>query len=230
MREARMSSDPTGIALFDLDYTLLGGDATYEWIHFLIRQGVLERESTAAELERFYDDYGVGTLDIHAFLHFDFEPLARHPRAQLEQWREQYLQQAVAPMILPKALELIASHQARGHLTAIITAANSFVTAPIAEMFGVRHLLASEPEAIGGEFTGKIEGIPCFHEGKVIKLDAWLASRDLRLDEFAESYFYGDSQSDVPLMEKVTHPVAVEPDDALAELARARRWPIISLR
>jgi len=224
------ASSAKGIALFDLDYTLLGGDATYEWIHFLIGLGVLDCDSTAAELERFYDDYGAGTLDIHAFLHFDFEPLASHPRAQLEQWREQYLAQAIAPIILPKALELIASHEARGHVTAIITAANSFVTTPIASMFGVRHLLASVPESRDGEFTGKIEGIPCFHEGKVIKLEAWLASRGQVLADFAESYFYGDSQSDLPLMEKVTHPIAVEPDDALAELARARNWPIISLR
>lgn len=220
----------TGIALFDLDYTLLGGDATYEWIHFLIGQGVLERESTAAELERFYEEYGVGTLDIHEFLRFDFRPLAAHPRAQLERWRATYLAHAIAPKLLPKSLELIASHEARGHLTAIITAANSFVTTPIAEMFGVRHLLASVPATRDGEFTGELEGIACFHEGKVTKLDAWLASRGEALADFAESYFYGDSQSDLPLMERVTNPVAVEPDDALARIAKERGWPIISLR
>ena len=219
-----------GIALFDLDYTLLGGDATYAWIHFLIDQGVLERGPVAAELDRFYDDYGKGTLDIRAFLHFDFKPLASHPRVQLELWREQYLARIIAPMILPKSLELVASHEARGDLTMIITAANSFVSTPIARMFGVSHLLASVPESRDGEFTGNIEGIPCFHEGKVIMLDAWLASRGQTLADFRESYFYGDSQSDVPLMEKVTHPIAVEPDDALAELARQRNWPIISLR
>ena len=225
-----VAGNEQGIALFDLDYTLLGGDATYEWIHFLINQGVLERGPTAAELDRFYDDYGKGTLDIHAFLHFDFKPLASHPRVQLERWLEQYLEKAIAPIILPKARDLVAWHEARGNLTAIITAANSFVTAPIAAMFGVKHLLASVPESRDGEFTGRIEGIPCFHEGKVIQLEAWLASRGQVLKDFSESYFYGDSQSDVPLMERVTHPIAVEPDDALAELARARHWPIISLR
>jgi HAD superfamily hydrolase (TIGR01490 family) len=219
-----------GIALFDLDYTLLGGDATYEWIHFLMRLGVLDRATYEAELERFYDEYAAGTLDIHEFLHFDFRPLSSHPRTQLEQWREQYLGEVVAPMMLPKALDLIAWHQARGDLTAIITAANSFVSAPIARMFGVQHLLASEPECRDGEFTGKIDGIPCFHEGKVTRLEAWLASRGQALADFPESYFYGDSTSDVPLMEKVTHPVAVHPGEALAELARARNWPIISLR
>jgi HAD superfamily hydrolase (TIGR01490 family) len=219
-----------GIALFDLDYTLLGGDATYEWIHFLIRIGVLDHDRFAAELERFYDEYAAGTLDIREFLHFDFQPLKSHPRAQLEAWREQYLAEVVAPMILPKSVELVASHAARGHETMVITAANSFISVPIARRFGAAHILASEPEMRDGEFTGAIEGVPCFHEGKVIRLDAWLAGRGQSLADFAESYFYGDSQSDVPLMEKVTHPVVVAPDDALAELARTRNWPVISLR
>jgi HAD superfamily hydrolase (TIGR01490 family) len=220
----------TGIALFDLDYTLLGGDATWEWIHFLIGQGALDRAPWEAELEQFYVDYRAGTLDIRDFLHFDFRALSSHPRAQLEAWRERYLAEAVAPMLLPKARELIASHEARGHLTVIVTAANSFITAPIARLYGVRHLLASDPEIVDGEFSGRIEGIPCFHEGKFIRLEAWLAGRGQALSDFAESYFYGDSQSDVPLREKVTHPVVVGPDDALARLAQARNWPVISLR
>jgi HAD superfamily hydrolase (TIGR01490 family) len=219
-----------GIALFDLDYTLLGGDATWEWIHFLIGLGALDRASYEAELEQFYVDYREGTLDIRDFLHFDFRALASHPRAQLEAWRERYVAEAIAPLLLPRARALIASHQARGHLTAIVTAANSFITAPIAGLYGVRHLLASDPEVVDGEFTGRIAGVPCFHEGKFTRLEAWLASRGEALPDFAESYFYGDSQSDVPLMERVTHPVVVSPDEALAQLAQARRWPVISLR
>ena len=224
------TEDGKGIALFDLDNTLLGGDATYEWIHFLIGQGALDRAAYEAKLEEFYGDYAAGTLDIHKFLQFDFGALSSHPRAHLEQWREQYLAQAIAPIILPKARDLIASHKAKGHLTAIVTAANSFVTTPIARLLGVEHLLASEPECVDGEFTGNIDGIPCFHEGKVVRLDAWLADRGNTLKDFTESYFYGDSQSDVPLMERVTHPVAVGTDEALGRLARSRNWPIISLR
>jgi len=226
-----MPSAGKGIALFDLDYTLLGGDATYEWIQFLIRLGILEREIHGAQLDHFYDDYAKGTLDIHDFLHFDLQPLARHPRSQLEAWREEYLAQSVAPMILPRARELIASHATRGHETVIVTAANSFITTPIAAMLGVADILASDPETHeDGEFTGRIAGIPCFHEGKVKRLDAWLGGRGEALTDFAESYFYGDSQSDVPLMEKVTHPVAVGPDERLGRIARERGWPIISLR
>jgi len=134
-------------------------------------------------------------------------------------------------MILPRARELIASHASRGHETVIVTAANSFITTPIAAMLGVADILASDPETHqDGEFTGRIAGIPCFHEGKVKRLDAWLGERGETLTDFAESYFYGDSQSDVPLMEKVTHPVAVGPDERLGRIARERGWPIISLR
>jgi HAD superfamily hydrolase (TIGR01490 family) len=123
----------------------------------------------------------------------------------MEAWREEYLRDIMAPLILPKARELIASHEARGHVTAIVTAANSFLTGPICEDDRRRHLLASDPEIVDGEYTGKIDGIPCFHEGKIEKLDAWLAARGESLADYRESYFYGDSQSDVPLM-KGTHP------------------------
>ena len=219
----------SGIALFDLDYTLLGGDATYEWIHFLVRKGAIDR-SNIALLDQYYEDYGKGTLDIVAFLHFDFGALTRHPRAKMEAWRAEYLRDIMAPLILPKARELIASHEARGHVTAIVTAANSFLTGPITKMIGVGHLLASDPETAQGEFTGRIDGIPCFHEGKIAKLEAWLEERGEVLSDFTESYFYGDSQSDVPLMEKVTHPVAVGTDETLGRIARERNWPVISLR
>jgi HAD superfamily hydrolase (TIGR01490 family) len=219
-----------GIALFDLDYTLLGGDATWEWIHFLIRQGALERSTYEARLEQFYEDYRVGTLDIDEFLRFDFGALASHPRLTMEAWRDQYLDAAIAPLILPRARELVASHEARGHLTVIVTAANSFITAPIARMIGVPHLLASDPEVVDGRFTGGIDGVPCFHEGKIAKLEAWLDSRGQALADFAASYFYGDSQSDLPLLERVTHPVAVGADPTLGRIARERGWPVISLR
>jgi len=227
---AQAQRPPSGIALFDLDYTLLGGDATYEWMQFLMRHGVLDREIDGAQLDKFYDQYKEGTLDIVEFLHWDFRPLARHSRELLERWREQYVMEAIAPIILPKARELIEWHASRGDLTVIVTAANAFITAPIADMIGVSHLLASVPEIHGDRFTGRIDGIPCFHEGKVQKLDAWLADRGSTLSAFAESYFYGDSQSDVPLMEKVTNPIAVGPDERLGKIARERGWPVISLR
>lgn len=230
MTHAATSRTATGIALFDLDYTLLGGDATWEWIHFLVREGAIDRESYIAELHRFYDEYDKGTLDIVEFLHFDFGALAKHKRAKLEALRRRYLDTVIAPLVPPKSVELVRSHKDHGHLTAIITAANGFISTPMAAMFGVDHIVASDPECIDGEFTGRIDGIACYHEGKITKLTDWLASRGQRLGEFAESWYYGDSPSDVPLMEQVANPVAVGPNEKLATIARERGWPIISLR
>jgi HAD superfamily hydrolase (TIGR01490 family) len=136
----------------------------------------------------------------------------------------------IRPMVTPKARALVASHAARGELCAIITATNSFVTAPIAREFAVSHLIATEPECRNGRFTGRVAGTPCFREGKVKRLEEWLAGQGRRLAEFAESSFYSDSHNDLPLLERVSRPVAVDPDEALAREAARRGWERISLR
>lgn len=216
------------LVLFDLDNTLLSGDSDFEWAQFLIERGVLDRELYEARNRRFYEQYRAGTLDIRAFLDFQLKPLSRHPRAQLEAWRREYLECKVRPMIREQARALVARH--RGDLCAVITATNSFVTGPIAREFGIEHLIATEPEQSNGEFTGGVLGTPCFREGKVERLEAWLAGRGTCLGDFAESWFYSDSLNDLPLLERVTHPVAVDPDETLARHAAARRWRIISLK
>jgi HAD superfamily hydrolase (TIGR01490 family) len=226
---AERPAAPARLVLFDLDNTLLAGDSDFEWAQFLIEQGVLDRELYEARNRRFYEEYKAGVLDIHAFLDFQLKPLSRHPRAQLETWRREYLERRVRPMIGEKARALVARH--RGDLCAVITATNSFVTAPIAREFGVEHLIATEPEQRDdGEFTGGVAGTPCFREGKVQRLEAWLAARGARLGDFAESWFYSDSLNDLALLERVTHPVAVDPDETLRGHAAQRGWPIISLR
>ena len=216
------------LALFDLDNTLLAGDSDFEWAQFLIEQGVLDRELYEARNHAFYEQYKNGTLDIHEFLDFQLKPLSRHPRAQLEQWRAQFLERKMLPLIAPKARELIASHD--GALKVIITATNSFVTEPIAHELGIEHLIATEPEQGGGEFTGRVAGVPSFREGKITRLNTWLAERGERLERYETSHFYSDSLNDLPLLERVTHPVAVDPDDTLRAKAIQRGWPVISLR
>ena len=215
------------LVLFDLDNTLLTGDSDFEWAQFLIEQGVLDREVYEAQNQAFYDQYKAGTLDIHAFLDFQLKPLSRHPRAQLDAWHRQYMDIKVRPMMRAQARALIEGH--RGDLCALITATNSFVTGPIAREFGVAHLIATEPEQRGGEFTGRVSGIPCFKEGKVKRLDAWLGGQGKTLAAFDESWFYSDSHNDLPLLERVTHPVAVHPDDKLRAHAQRRGWKIASL-
>lgn len=215
------------LALFDLDNTLLAGDSDFEWAQFLIDRGVLDREVYAARNQAFYDQYKAGTLDIHEFLDFQLKPLSRHPRPVLDAWHVEYMQERILPMIRDSARALVEQH--RDEVCVIITATNSFVTAPIARAFGIEHLIATEPEVRDGAFTGGVSGTPCFREGKIERLEAWLAGRGESIKNTVKSTFYSDSRNDLPLLERVSHPVAVDPDDALRAHAAAHGWPVISL-
>ena len=216
------------LALFDLDNTLLSGDSDFEWAQFLIEKGVLDREVYEARNEHFYEEYRAGTLDIRAFLDFQLKPLSRHPRAVLDEWHREFMRRKILPIIGDPARDLVRSYAQ--DLRVIITATNSFVTAPIARELGVEYLIATVPEVIDGEFTGRVAGTPCFREGKVERLREWLQERGQPLESFEESWFYSDSLNDLPLLCLVTRPVAVDPDDTLRRHARERGWPVISLR
>ena len=215
------------IALFDLDNTLLDGDSDHAWAEYLIEEGVLHPEEYHAKNEWFFERYKDGTLDIHEFLDFQLAPIANRPRRQLDAWHEDFMQRKIRPMILPKAVELIESHA--GAEKAIVTATNRFITAPIAGELGVATLIATDIEERDGVFTGKPRGTPTFREGKVERVNEWLASRGCTL-EGCESWFYSDSLNDLPLLARVTHPVAVDPDATLLAHAKERGWPVISLR
>ena len=218
------------LALFDLDNTILAGDSDYNWSRFLIQEGYLDGAIHAEKNEKFYADYKAGTLDIFAFVEFQFKPLARNPRAVLNQLLKKYVEEVIKPMITEKARALVKRHQEEGDLIIVITATNSFITKPIAELFGIENLIGTDPEEKEGEFTGKVSGLPSFKEGKVTRLEAWLKGKNLSLASFEKSYFYSDSHNDLPLMQKVTHPVAVDSDDVLSEYAKSKGWPQISLR
>lgn len=215
------------LALFDLDNTLLAGDSDFEWAQFLIDRGVLDRKNYEARNQAFYDQYKAGTLNIFEFLDFQLKPLSQYPRPVLDAWHAEYMKQRILPMIRDSARALVDKH--RGEVCVIITATNSFVTAPIARAFGIGHLIATEPEVRDGVFTGGVSGTPCFREGKVERLEAWLAERGETIKSVLKSSFYSDSHNDLPLLEQVGHPVAVDPDAALRAHAGARGWPVISL-
>jgi len=218
------------LALFDLDNTLLAGDSDFEWAQYLISRGVLDREVYEARNLAFYEQYKAGTLDIHAFLDFQLKPLSRHPRRELDAWHADFMATRILPIITAPARALVQRHRDEGALVAIVTATNSFVTAPIAREFGVTHLLATEPEEVNGAYTGNVAGTPCFREGKVTRLTAWLAMQGRRIADYPQSYFYSDSLNDLPLLAHVSHPIAVDPDDTLAQHAKLHGWPVISLR
>jgi HAD superfamily hydrolase (TIGR01490 family) len=218
------------LALFDLDNTLLAGDSDFEWAQFLIAKGVLDREVHEAKNQAFYDDYKAGTLDIHAFLAFQLAPLARHPREELDAWHKEFLATRILPMIGAPARHLVQRHLDAGDLCAIVTATNSFVTGPICREFGIAHLVATIPAHENGRFTGAPRGLPAFRDGKIARVEAWLEELGLWWGAFEQSWFYSDSLNDLPLLAKVSHPVAVDPDDTLRAHAGRHGWPILSLR
>lgn len=218
------------LALFDLDNTLLTGDSDFEWSQFLIEQGVLDKELFESRNLEFYEQYKAGTLDIHEFLDFQLRPLSRHPRADLDAWHRNFMQNKIRGMMGQPAQDLVASHRNAGDICVIITATNSFVTGPIARAFGVEHLIATEPEQKNGVFTGGVAEVPCFREGKITRLEKWMAERGWNWNSFADTTFYSDSLNDLPLLSLVKKPVAVDPDATLRKHAEQHGWRIISLR
>jgi HAD superfamily hydrolase (TIGR01490 family) len=215
------------LAIFDLDNTLLDGDSDYLWGQYLIEQGVVDPVDYEKKNQQFYHDYQRGQLDIDAFLNFALRPLSQHPLSELIRWRDGFLREKIIPIILPAAQALINQHRSQGHTLLVITATNRFVTAPIIEYLGIPFLIATEPAQDHGRYTGAVDGIPAFREGKVQRLTAWLEQHHQNL---TESFFYSDSMNDLPLLETVTHPIAVDPDPLLREIAQQRGWRILSLR
>lgn len=215
------------LVLFDLDNTLLAGDSDYEWGRFLIKKGLVDEDYYEAGNNRFYDQYKQGTLDIYEFSGFSFQPLAERSMEELVLLHREFMEQVIKPMIGERAQTLVDTHKQQGDLVMVITATNSFITRPIVHAFGIEHLLATEPKIVNNRYTTEIEGIPCFHKGKVQRLEEWLTANDMSLQG---SCFYSDSINDLPLLERVDRPVAVDPDQQLAALARQRGWDCISLR
>lgn len=218
------------LALFDLDNTLLAGDSDYEWAQFLIAKGVVDAKIHAEKNEDFFEHYKAGTLDIHAFLDFQLTPLSQHPRALLVQWHAEFMRAHIQPIITAAARQLVAQHTANGDLMCIVTATNSFVTTPIAHAFGIPHLIGTIPATDNGQFTGKVRSVPSFREGKITRVEAWLEAMGFWWTDFDRSWFYSDSHNDLPLLEKVTDPVAVDADATLQAIAVKNNWQQISLR
>ncbi len=215
------------MALFDLDNTLLGGDSDYLWGEFLVSVGAVDKQVHRRENARYLAQYQAGALDVHEFLSFQLEPLTDNPVDSLLAWRERFVRDWIAPLVLPKGRALIEDHRRREHCLAIVTSTNAFITRPIADLMGIAQLLATQPEFDGQRYTGKYHGEPCSGTGKVHWAREWAARIGMSL---ADSWFYSDSYQDLPLLSLVDHPVAVDPDDALREHARLQKWPILSLR
>nr|WP_218878724.1 HAD family hydrolase [Pseudomonas flavescens] len=215
------------MALFDLDNTLLGGDSDHAWGDWLCERGILDGATYKARNDAFYQDYLAGRLNITDYLNFTLDIFGRTDMAQLQAWHEQFMAECIEPIILPKGLALLDEHRAAGDKLVIITATNRFVTAPIAARLGVDTLLATECEMVDGRYTGRTTDVPCFKEGKVTRLNRWMQENGFSLEGAS---FYSDSMNDLPLLECVSRPVAVDPDPKLLAEAQKRGWPVLSLR
>ena len=215
------------LAIFDLDNTLLGGDSDYLWGKFLVEKSLVDPVLYERENQRFYDEYKAGTLDIYDFLEFSLAPLSKHSLETLSELHHEFMQSKINSIWLKKAEVLINKHRKNNDFLLIITATNHFVTAPIAKKLGVDDIIATIPEQKNNRYTGKVSGTPCFQNGKVKRLSEWLQKNNYSLEG---SHFYSDSINDLPLLLKVTHPIAVDPDEQLKKYAEEHDWPIISLR
>ena len=215
------------LAIFDLDNTLINGDSDHRWGEFLCAEGLVDPRSFSQENDRFYQDYQAGKLDIQAYLQFALRPLAGRTVEEVAELQQRFMKDYVEHMLLPAAFSLLDKHREQGDKLVIITASNTVITKPIAKRLGVSTLMGCNVEIKEGKFTGASVGIPSFREGKVARLTEWMSTNNYSLDG---AWFYSDSHNDVPLLERVDNPVATDPDPQLAELARQRSWPIISLR
>ncbi|MFK5986492.1 MAG: HAD family hydrolase [Pseudomonadota bacterium] len=216
------------LAIFDLDNTLLADDSDFLWGQFLVKKNLVDGEYYALKNHFFYDEYKKGKLNINEFLQFSLKPLAELGFTQLQSLHKEFMHTEIIPIITDQAKQKVKQHKEQGDYLLIISATNLFVTEPIAKYLGMDDIIATTPEKINGEYTGKVAGIPSFQEGKIIRLQQWLeAHPELSL---IDSYFYSDSINDLPLLEQVTYPIVVDPDDKLKQQAESRNWEIISLR
>ena len=214
------------LAIFDLDNTLLNGDSDHAWGEFLVKKGIVDESFYRTQNDHFYELYKQSKLDIMAYLAFALEPLTRFSLDELSTLHAEFMHTVIAPMRLPKADALLQHHRQQGDYLLIITATNGFVTQPIAKALGVDDILATDPEIKGDAYTGRIVGTPCYQDGKVTRLNQWLQQTRQNLEN---SYFYSDSINDLPLLERVTNPVATNPDDKLLHIANERHWPVLHL-
>ena len=215
------------IAIFDLDNTLIGGDSDFLWGEFIGEEGIVDASVYRKKNEYFYQQYDLGTLDIYAWLEFCLEPLTRYSMTELQELHHRFMIQKIEPILLDKAQNCINQHKERGDTVLVMTASTSFVTAPIVKKYGINHLLATEPEIKEGRYTGGVSGIPCFQAGKIDKLMPWLQKNE---ETLTGSTFYSDSHNDLPLLELVDNPVAVNADKILTKIAEKKGWEILNWR
>ncbi|HEX5357834.1 MAG TPA: HAD family hydrolase [Aquabacterium sp.] len=218
------------LCLFDLDHTLLPLDSDHEFGEFLIRQGLADAVEYRQRNDGFYQQYCNGTLVLGEYIQFTTSIWREMDAAGQQALQQAFMDEVVFPAMKPQAIELVERHRAMGDLIAIVTATNEFVTRPIADAFNVPELLAVKLVRDSlGRVTGDIDGVPSFREGKITRVEQWLAQQGRQLTDFDRVSFYSDSPNDLPLLERANDPVATNPSPALEAVAHERGWRILRL-
>lgn len=225
-----LSTTSPGYAFFDLDHTLIPMDSDFGWGNFTVQLGWVDAQEFSRKNEAFYAQYKRGTMDIHAYIAFATRALCQRSAQECLRARAQYIEDVIAPVVLPQAIDLVRQHQAAGDTVVLVTATNAFVTEPIAPLFGIEHLIAVDlaTDAQTGWYTGAVCGTPSFREGKVLRVGQWLRSRGADLQS-ARTTFYSDSINDLPLLQAVGTAVATNPDAPLRAIAVENGWRVLDL-
>ena len=218
------------LVIFDLDGTLLTGDTDEYWLRFLIERGIVDHGEIEQRNQDIQARYAQGLASAEEFCFFYLSLLRGHTRAELDPLHAEFMRGVIIPHLPLAALDLLRTTRPRADLLLMSTATNAFLAAPIATYLGVQHMIATDPEeGADGRFTGGCVGLPNMRAHKVTRIEAWLAARGQRLEDFDETWFYSDSRNDLPLLSRVTHPVAVDPDPELAAHALAHGWPVLRI-
>lgn len=214
------------LAIFDLDHTLIAGDSDHAWGEYLVANELVNADFYAQKNDYFYQQYQLGKLDINEYLEFALQPLAKQDMATLQTWHADFMRSKIHPMLQTKAKALLQKHRDQGDTLLIITSTNTFIAGPICELHGVHDYIGSEPEIRDGRYTGKLAGTPCYRDGKITRLNEWLAQHKVSLEG---SYGYSDSINDLPLLQAVDHPCVVDGDEEITAHATQQGWPCITL-
>lgn len=217
------------LAIFDLDHTLITTDSDNAFPQFLIEEGLMDADYAQAKNAQFYQDYQSGCLNVADFVRFAIEPIKSFSADELAQLHQKFMQKHILPHITPMATTLVESHRAAGDTLLVISSTNEFIITPICQRFGIDNVIGTRLEVDStGHFTGNIVGTPSLREGKITRLNEWLASRGETLQDYEKTYFYSDSKNDLPLLERVDEPVAVNPDEVLLQVAQERGWAVLN--
>ncbi len=213
------------LAIFDLDETLIHGDCASLWSEHMARLGWVDGETFLRRDHALMESYGKGELAMEDYMAFSLEPIAGRTLEEVAHLVEPWVEEVIEPIIFGDACRCIAEHRKRGDRVLIISASGVHLVGPIAARLGVDEYLAIDLDAHNGVYTGRTHGVLTYREGKITRLLAWL---DQEQENLEGASFYSDSRNDLPLLLKVDHPCAVNPDPVLREHAQAHGWPILS--